>query len=131
MRSIIRQAIQLQAPPDELFRTYMDSALHQAVTGAPVTIGGEPGTAFRAFDGMLSGTMLAVVSPSLVVQSWRSANFGAADPDSTLILSFQSHARGGCIELVHLDVPEVDFQGVSEGWEKFYWQPWREYLARR
>ncbi len=34
----------------------------------------------------------------------------------------------GQIDLVHLDVPQQDYDGVAKGWEKFYWQPWRAYL---
>jgi hypothetical protein len=25
---------------------------------------------------------------------------------------------------------ESDFAGVSEGWSKYYWVPWRDYLTR-
>ncbi len=35
---------------------------------------------------------------------------------------------GARIELVHTNVPEVDFAGVSQGWDKFYWTPWRACL---
>jgi len=24
---------------------------------------------------------------------------------------------------------EHDYKGVTEGWEKFYWTPWRDYLT--
>ena len=69
--------------------------------------------------------------PQLVVQSWRSVNFHDDDPDSTLILMFTPEAtdanRGG-IDLVHLDVPNHDFQDVTEGWRKYYWDPWQAYL---
>jgi hypothetical protein len=94
-----------------------------------VTIAAAAGSPFRAFYGRLGGTMLAAVASVLIVQSWRSVNFGATDPDSTLILGFAPDGDGGRIDLVHLDVPECDYQGVTEGWEKFYWTPWRAYLA--
>jgi hypothetical protein len=75
--------------------------------------------------------MLSVLAPRLIVQSWRSTNFGADDPDSTLILSFEPEGGNGRIDLIHIDVPEQDFQGVSEGWEKYYWTPWKRYLAEK
>jgi uncharacterized protein YndB with AHSA1/START domain len=131
MRSIIKQSVRLRAPPHALFDMYMDPARHAAITGAPVTIAAAAGSPFRAFEGSLSGTMLAVVAPVLIVQSWRSVKFADSDPDSTLILSFAPDDDGGRIDLVHLDVPDHDFQGVTEGWEKFYWTPWRAYLAAR
>jgi uncharacterized protein YndB with AHSA1/START domain len=128
VRSIIYQSVVLPAPAALLFDMYMDGSQHAAFTGHPVTIGEQSGAAFGAFDGMLSGTILKVVRPRLIVQSWRSLNFDEHDPDSTLILSFEEQGEEGRIDLVHLDVPESDYDGVTEGWEKFYWGPWRAYL---
>ena len=136
-RSVIQQTIVLPAGAEDLFEMYLDPAMHAAITGAPVTISPEPGTTFQAFGGQLTGTILSVVRPWLIVQSWRSMMFKPDDGDSTLILSFSADAADpsghpqGRIDLVHLDVPDHDYQGVTEGWPKFYWTPWREYLNRR
>jgi Activator of Hsp90 ATPase homolog 1-like protein len=109
-RRIIKQMIVLAAPAELLFAMYLDPVGHEAITGAPVAIGSQPNAPFRAFDGMLSGATLAIVTPSLIVQSWRSAHFLDQDPDSTLILSFTPLGKQGRIDLVHLDVPDQDFQ---------------------
>jgi activator of HSP90 ATPase len=130
MRRVIRDSVVLPAPAEVLYATYLDPVKHAEMTGAPVTIGADPGSPFSAFGGSLSGTTLAAVPSRLVVQSWRSTNFGPDDPDSTLILAFVPEGSNGRIDFVHLDVPEADYQGVSEGWEKYYWTPWRRYLAR-
>lgn len=131
MRSIIYQSVTLPARAEALFDMYLDPARHAAITGQPVIISEQSGSDFRAFGDMLSGTMLMVVRPRLIVQSWRSAIFNSEDPDSTLILSFAPKDDEGQIDLVHLDVPDHDYDGVTEGWEKFYWTPWREYLRSR
>jgi activator of HSP90 ATPase len=134
MRSVIQQSVVLPASPARLFEMYLDPIEHAAFTGHPVTIGDQPGAAFKAFGGQLSGAVMALVRPRLVVQSWRSVKFGAADPDSTLILTFTSddlkHGSGR-IDLVHLDVPDHDYQDVIAGWQKYYWTPWRAYLENR
>ena len=131
MRSVISQSIVLPAPADALFEMYLDPTEHEAITGAPVQIGKAPGSEFTAFEGMLNGTVLAVVNPNLIVQTWRSAKLNPTDPDSTLILSFIPEARDGRIDLIHIDVPDHDYDGVNDGWTKFYWIPWREYLGRK
>jgi activator of HSP90 ATPase len=134
MRSVIRQSVALPASGESLFDSYLNRATHAAFTGFPVTISGEPGSPFRAFAGQLSGTILAVARPHLIVQSWRSTKFHARDPDSTLVLSFSpdaADAAQGRIDLVHLDVPEHDYEDVVAGWSKYYWDPWRAYLERR
>ena len=128
-RNIILAAA-LPAPPDRLFDMYLDPQSHAAFTGMPVTIAAHAGAEFRAFDGALSGTVLHVEPKRLIVQSWRSTHFLPESIDSILVLSFYPDPAGGRIELVHVNVADEDFAGVSHGWEKYYWSPWREYLAR-
>jgi uncharacterized protein YndB with AHSA1/START domain len=126
-KTIIQAAI-LPAPPDRLFDMYLDPVAHAAFTGAPVTIGDCPGAPFKAFDDMITGTILHVVPKRLIVQSWRAAHWAAEDVDSTLILTFLPDEKGGRVELVHVNVADGDFGGVSQGWQEYYWAPWRKYL---
>ncbi len=129
MRNTIFKTVVLPAPAETLYDMYMDSEIHGAFTGAPANISEVAGSPFEAFGGLLLGTMLQVVKPRLIVQSWRSVNFAEEDPDSTLIISFTPEVDGeGRIDLVHLDVPEDDYQGVSGGWESRYFTPWLSYL---
>ena len=129
MRNVIRQTLVLPASAERLFEMYLDPSKHQAITGTSVDIGDERGSKFNAFDGALTGTMLEVVKPRLIIQSWRSNVFKAEDLDSTLILSFTPEGDEGRIDLIHLDVPDHDYDEVTQGWEKYYWAPWRAYLA--
>jgi activator of HSP90 ATPase len=108
---------------------YLDAGAHGAFTGAPVTVEPHVGAPFSAFDGMLTGTILHLEPGRSIVQRWRSGNWPAEAIDSTLILSFRPQGAGGRIELVHVNVPDEDFAGVSHGWEKYYWTPWRAYLS--
>ena len=131
MRSVIHQSVLLPAAPQRLFESYLDADTHARITGKPVKIAAEPGSEFEAFDGVLTGTMLRVVAPRLIVQSWRSTQFRERDPDSTLILMMSRDGDDGRIDLVHLDVPEHDYDGVQRGWNQYYWDPWRAFLASR
>ncbi len=130
MRSVIRQSVTLAATAEELFDTYLDPKKHAAVTGSAVTISDKPGSKFSAFFGSITGTTLAVIPKRMIVQSWRSTNFGLGDSDSMLILEFIPQGKKGRIELVQIDVPKVDFEGVTKGWELYYWTPWRRYLKK-
>jgi len=126
----IVMAASLPAPPDKLFDMYLDAAEHAAMTGLSVTLEAHAGGVFRAFDGMLSGTILHIQPKSLIVQTWRSVNWPLTAMDSVLTLSFWPAEEGGRIELVHINVADEDFAGVSQGWEKYYWTPWRGYLTK-
>jgi activator of HSP90 ATPase len=122
-------AASLPASPDRLYDMYLDPTLHGAFTGFPVTIAARAGAEFRAFGGAITGTILRVEPKRLIVQTWRSKNFPATAIDSVIILSFWPEGQGARIELVHANVADEDFAGVSEGWTKFYWTPWRTYLT--
>lgn len=128
-RNIILAA-SLPAPPDRLFDMYLDPVQHSAFTGAPITIAPHAGAEFSGFSGALSGKILHVEPKQLIVQTWRSTHFPAGSIDSILVLTFWPDPIGGRIELAHINVADDDFAGVSHGWEKYYWTPWREFLSR-
>ena len=130
MPRTIQIAAQLPESPDRLFDMYLDPVLHAAFTGAPVTIAPNVGAEFLAFDGALSGRILHLVPKRLIVQAWRANHWSPEDLDSTLVLTFWPDEGGACIELVQVNVADHDFAGVSEGWEKYYWTPWRKYLEK-
>ena len=127
----IQQSVELPASPEILFEMYVDAKQHSAFTGSEVTVSRETGSAFSAFGGALSGRMVATVPGRLVVQTWRSTNFAGDDPDSVLVLAFSESASGGRIDLVHTGVADRDYEGVHEGWRKYYWDPWRTFLQAR
>ena len=131
MSNTITLAVDLPAQPGRLYDMYLNPKLHAAFTGARVTIAAKSGARFEAFGGAISGTVLQVIPKRLIVQSWRSTNFGKRDGDSTLILRFLPNGKGGRIELTHVNVAERDFGGVSDGWAKYYFVPWRAYLERK
>jgi activator of HSP90 ATPase len=131
LRSLIKQSVVLPASAESLYSTYVDPKLHSAMTGAPAETGSESGARFSAFGGQLTGSIITVIAPRLIVQSWRSAGFKVSDPDSTLILTFVPEGDQGRIDLIHIDVPEQEYEGVGKGWDKYYWTPWKNYLARK
>ena len=128
MPHTITLAADLPAKPTRLYRMYLDAKQHAAFTGAPVKIAPRAGAAFAAFGGALTGKILQLVPGRLIVQSWRSSEFGRRELDSTLVLTFWTNGRGGRVELTHVNVADSDFAGVSEGWAKYYFIPWRAYL---
>lgn len=131
MKPPIRQSVVLKASPEELFDTFLDSKRHSAVTGAPAKASRRVGAAFTAFGGELRGRNLLIVPKRMIVQAWRARQWKAGEPDSILVLRFGKAPGGGRIDLVHVNVPAYDHKGVTQGWPKFYWRPWKTYLAKR
>lgn len=129
MLKIVRQSVDLPASPAALYAMYLDPVRHAAFTGGgPASIAPDPGTAWSAFDGRIYGRILALTPPRQIVQSWRSFEWHDEDPDSVLILTFQSVSTGTRLELAQIDVPERLYETLLSGWPSRYWEPWRAYL---
>jgi len=128
MTPAIQQSVEFDASPETLFEMYVDSRQHSLATGAPAKLGREAGDAFTAFGGQLKGKNLLVVPKQIIVQTWRSTGWKKIDTDSILVIRFSKTKTGGRVDLVHVNVPEHDHQGVTDGWHHYYWEPWRVYL---
>jgi activator of HSP90 ATPase len=128
MKSVIHKSVVLSAPAEELFDMYLNSKQHAALTGGRAKISSKAGSKFTAFGGELWGKTVFTVKPNLIIQSWRSSSFKDKEPDSTLIISFTPQGKKGKIDLIHLGVPDYDYEGVKDGWDQFYFIPWRKYL---
>ena len=132
MTPVIEQSVSFSAIPAKLYELFMDSAKHTAATGMPAKVSRKVGGKWSAFSGMILGKNLVLIPNRMIVQTWRSSEWKNADPDSILVVSFEKSADGGAqVHLTHVGVPEYDHQGVTDGWVKFYWEPWKEYLAAR
>jgi activator of HSP90 ATPase len=129
MTPAIQQRVRFNASPALLFKLYMDSRQHSASTHAKALVSQKVGGRFSAFGGVITGKMLAIVPNRMIVQSWRAKHWKITDLDSILVLKFIKVKEGTQINLVHVNVPEHDHDGVKKGWVKYYWKPWRAYLG--
>lgn len=131
MTPAIEQSVTFKATPEELYELFMDSAKHTAATGAPAKISRKVGGEWYAFERMIVGRNLALLPNRMIVQAWRSTAWKAADPDSILVVHFERSPNGATVHLAHVGVPRYDHKGVTQGWKKYYWEPWKEYLKAR
>lgn len=129
MTPAIQQSVEFGVPPEMLYELYMDSKKHAQATGAPAKLSRRVGGAFTAFGGMLEGKNLLLNPNKMIVQTWRATQWKKSDPDSILVIQFSKTKTGSRVDLVHVGVPVHDHKGVTDGWEHYYWQPWRYHLA--
>jgi activator of HSP90 ATPase len=108
---------------------YRDSRKHSAATGMPAKISRKVGGTFTAFGGAIGGKNLAIIPEKRIVHLWR-ANHWKKEDWSVLILTFSRAPGGAQIDLVHVGVPQYDHKGVREGWPKYFWRPWKKFLAK-
>lgn len=130
MTPTISQRVKFSASPEKLFEMYMDSGKHSAATGAPAKLSRKVGGAWHAHGGAIGGKNLQIIPGKQIVQTWR-AGFWKKNELSILIMTFEKVPSGAAVEIVHAGVPQHDQKGVRNGWPKYYWKPWKKYLAAR
>ncbi len=130
MTPTISQRVKFSASPETLFEMYMDSKKHSAATGAPAKLSRKVGGAWSAHSEAIGGKNLQIIPGKQIVQAWR-AGFWKKDELSVLIMTFEKTPGGTLVEIIHVGVPQHDQNGVRNGWSKYYWKPWKKYLAAK
>lgn len=130
-KTICQSVVFKNTSPQTLYAIYMDSKKHSKATGGMAKIPSKPGSSYSAWDGYITGKTLQLIKGKMIVQSWRSSDFKSNDLDSTLILWFEKKGNDALLNMVHANVPDHQYAGVKEGWDDFYWKPWRKYMSKQ
>lgn len=116
------------APIEAVFDSFLDGALHAAMTGSEATSVPEVGTSFTAWDGYISGKHLSFERPARIVQAWRAADFPSGAEDSRLEIRLESVKGGTRVTFVHTEIPEGMGPGFQAGWSQYYLDPMTAYF---
>ena len=120
----------ISAPPDKVYEAYLSSREHAAMTGSAAKIENKVSGRFMAWDGYITGTITELVKNRKIVQTWRTTEFEAEDPDSTLELTFDAvqDGKGTKLVLTHKNLPEGTEAEYKQGWKDCYFEPMKEYF---
>jgi uncharacterized protein YndB with AHSA1/START domain len=129
MSKKIEVKVKLDATPEEVYKAWLNSKTHEAMTGQPATISARKGAPYTAWGNYITGKNLELVPNEKIVQTWRSSDFKKSDPDSIIEIRLKSSGKGCELTLIHSEIPpnQPDYK---EGWEDFYFKPIREYFSK-
>lgn len=129
MRNEFTLSIILPATPEQIFRAWLSTEGHTAMTGSPAKVEPRVGGRFSAWDGYISGRTLKLKPYTFIVQSWRTTEFPEGSPDSQVEVSLETVPGGTKLTLVHKDIPEGQAESYKQGWEDFYFKPMKEHFT--
>ena len=118
-------------PPERLFRDWLDSAAHSAITGSPALIDPWVGGQFRTWDGYIYGKTLEMQPGKRILQSWRTTDFSQDAPDSLIEVLFESSADGTLLTIRHTRIPPGQAEEYANGWREFYFEPMQAGYSRK
>jgi activator of HSP90 ATPase len=118
------------ALPEEIYHTWLSSDGHSAMTGSPASVSTEVGGEFDAWDGYIHGRNLELKPGKRIVQSWRTTEFSADEPDSRIEITLEPVGDQTKLTLKHTDLPPHGRQ-YEQGWVESYFEPMEEYFKER
>ena len=129
--STIRQKILIpSAAPDDIFRAYLSSKEHTAITGSKASISSKKGAKFTAWDGYISGKNVGLTKGKKIVQEWQTTEWPDGYGPSTLEITLEKKGQGTQLTMVQTNVPKSQAASYTKGWIDSYWDPMKEYFGK-
>lgn len=122
--------VDLPAPPEKVFKAWLSSGGHSAMTGSPAQIEPRVGGSFSAWDGYITGRTLDLKPYTRIVQSWRAGEFAESDPDSMLEITLEPSKAGTRLTLRHSEIPEGQAESYESGWKEWYFEPMQLHFGK-
>jgi len=129
MKTLTQKILFKNTTPEELYEMYMDAKLHSMLTGNTAKITKKEGAKFTAYGNYIEGKNLQLVPGKLIVQSWRGSDWKKSDLDSIFMLQFEKKGKDAVLNMVHANIPDNEADGIKNGWNDFYWTPWKAHLS--
>lgn len=115
--------------PETLYKAWLSSEGHTAITGAEAQCEPTEGAAFTAWGGYIQGTNLTLSKPHHIIQSWRTLDFPEDAEDSRVEIVFSAMDVGTKVHIVHTQIPAGQGKKYEEGWVTHYIEPISTYYA--
>ena len=107
----------LPASPEEVYEALTHPVVIEAWTGETVEMSTEPGSEFSLWEGSISGKNLSFETNKKIEQQWY---FGDQEEPSIVTIKLHPHKFGTSVELKHTNIPDQDFNDITEGWNDAY-----------
>ncbi|QEH41962.1 SRPBCC domain-containing protein [Chitinophaga sp. XS-30] len=107
----------IPAPPEDVFRALTLPATIQLWSGEKAVMSATPGTEFSLWDGSIEGMNLEFEEDRKIVQQWY---FGEQEEASIVTIILHPHKKGTSAELRHSNIPDEDYDNITEGWNEAY-----------
>ncbi len=121
----------MSASCEDVYRAWLSSEEHTAMTGGDAVIDPTVGGAFTAWGPYITGTTLELEPFYRIVQSWRTERFTGADEDSQIEVTFEPVGDETLVTIRHSNVPSEHRGYEDGGWQKSYLDPMKDYFSSR
>ncbi len=107
----------MSAEPEEVYNALTNPATLQLWTGEKAEMSTEPDSEFSLWGDSIVGKNISFEPGRKIVQEWY---FGDQPEPSIVTIILHPHKQGTSVELRHTNIPDQDFEAITEGWDSSY-----------
>jgi activator of HSP90 ATPase len=115
----------IPATPEDVFAALTNTFTIELWTGYKAIMDDQPGTEFSLWDGDITGKNLEVIKDKKIVQEWY---FGDQEEKSVVTIKLFENKKGTQVELIHTNIPDEDYENITEGWINYYFGAIKEFF---
>jgi len=117
----------IPAEPEMVYKALTTQTTIALWTGEEAQMIPEPGTEFSMWSGAIVGRNISFVPNKQIEQEWLFG--GASDQPSIVRIRLHEHKRGTSLEIRQTNIPEEDYENMSEGWHETYIASLRDFYS--
>lgn len=108
----------IPAEPDLVYRALTTEITIRLWTGEDAIMSEEPGSEFSLWSGSIIGKNLSFEPNKLITQQWY---FGDdTEAPSIVQIKLHEHKHGTSMEVRQSNIPDEDFEDITDGWRNMY-----------
>src|SRR5690606_22320843 len=107
----------IPATQEEVYLALTTEITIKLWTGAEASMIAEPNTEFSLWEDSIVGKNLEFERNKRIVQQWY---FGENNDASIVTIKLHAHKQGTSVELIHQNIPDEDFENITDGWINDY-----------
>jgi activator of HSP90 ATPase len=107
----------IPATPEEIYTALTNPLTIQLWTGEEAVMSTEPGSEFSLWEGAIVGRNIEFEQNKKIVQQWY---FDGQADESIVTIKLHPDKQGTSFEVKHTNIPDADYQDISEGWNDTY-----------
>jgi len=113
----------LTASPAEVYLALTNPAIIQLWTGETAEMSTEPGSEFSLWDESIMGKNLEFEKDKKIVQQW----YFDQETPSIVTIKLHPHKDGTSVELRHTNIPDEEYNKITDGWNDNYFASLEEF----
>ncbi len=114
----------IPATPKEVYLALTNPLTIKLWTGEEALMSTEVGSEFSIWEGSIVGKNLEFEENKKIVQQW----YFNQDDESIVTIKLHPDGKGTSVELTHINIPDDDYENITEGWREAYMGSLQEYF---